>query len=166
MNKLSVLFFITCLTLLIGGCGQKAKKAKAYHQQVLNTVRVVIDGSLDFADAVQSYNKTKAAQGFEQYSSLVNRTISKVKDEGTFDDDTILQHYALETLGFYQSSLQTGFKPLINGLQSEDFNDEQKHMADSLCSDLSINDAQYWKRFNWAEGQFDQKFGITTAEEK
>ncbi len=163
---LSVLFFIACLAFLIGGCNQKAKRAKTYHEQVLSTVRVVIDSSLDFGDAVQSYNKTKAVQGFEQYSGLVNTNISKVQNMGAFDGDTILPHYALEMLNFYKNTLQNGFKPFFQSVRADSFTTEQKAVADSFNSNFSMNEAQYWNRFNWAEGQFDKKFGLVKTEEK
>ena len=166
MKTQPVLFFVLCLLLLVGGCVQKPKRAKTYHEQVLRTIQAVIDSSLDFGDAVQSYNKTKAVQGFEQYANLVNQSITKVKSAGAFDDDTTLQHGALDMLLFYQTTLETGFKPLVQSIQSDEFTPEQKATADSLYTQLTMNESRYWQRFSRDEKRFDQKFELDSSSEK
>ena len=113
MKVKPVLFSALAVALLFSACNQKAKNAKAYHDNLLHSVQVVIDSSLEYGDAVQSHEKDRMFKSQQQYSSLVDRTIAKINADGSFEDDTLLKHYSLELLGFYRTTLDSDFTPFL-----------------------------------------------------
>ena len=164
MKNKRVLFSALALTLLFTACNQKVKKAKAYHDNLLHSVQVVIDSSLEYGDAIQSHDKDRAMRAQQQYSSLVNKTMARIDSIGNFDDDTILKHYSLELLGFYRTSLDKEFTPFLSSLKSNSFSEEESAIADSLYNKLTMTENNYWERFDWADKKFSQKFELSKLE--
>jgi hypothetical protein len=151
-----VLFSALALFVLLTGCNLKAKRAKAYHDNMLHTVRVVIDSSLEYGDAVESHEKDRALRAQQQFSSLVDKTIAGVNAAGNFEGDTTLQHYSLEVLGFYRTSLDRDFAPFLNKVQGNSYTEEESNTADSIYTLLTTTQNNYWERFNWAEKKFSK----------
>ena len=164
MKRQAVLFLVIGLLFALMGCHPKAKKAKIYHDNLLQSVQEVIDASLDYGDAIQSHDKTRAIGGHENYRQLVNNAINKVKARGDFDGDTILQHYSLEMLVFYKTSMEQNFKPLLDSLQQGKFSEQDAQKADSLYAVMTMMENQYWERFNWAERKFYKDFDLEKVE--
>lgn len=164
MKNYSVLFFIIGVLFILSGCHLKAKKAKAYHDNILQQVQDVIDASLDYGDAIQSHDKTRAIAGYTHYSQLVNNAIAKIQTTGDFDGDTSFQHYSLEMLGFYKNSLEGSFKPLLDSIQQGDFSGQAGVKADSLYAAMTMMENQYWERFNWAERKFYKEHKLEKVE--
>ncbi len=164
MKNQSVLFFVIAVVFMITGCHLKAKKAKIYHDNILQSVQDVIDASLDYGDAIQSHDKNRAATGYTHYSQLVNNAITKIRTTGDFEGDTSFQHYSLEMLGFYKTSLEQNFRPLLDSLQQEGFSEKEGQKADSLYSAMTMMESQYWERFNWAERKFSKQYEIEKVE--
>ena len=164
MKKTAVLFFV--LAMICNGCNSKAKQAKQYHDTVLELTQNVIDKSLDFSDAVQSYNKQRATKSLEQYTNLVNETISKIEAEGNFKEDTTLRSFALEMLGFYKETLGNDFAPFLKQVKGNSFTKSETATADSLVTNMTMTENSYWERFNWAEKKFLKENGIEKAEDK
>ena len=164
MKIKSVLFIALVLTLLLTACNQKAKRAKEYHDNLLHSVQVVIDSSLEFGDAVQSHDKDRALKAQRQYSSLVNKTIERINAFGDFEGDTLLKHYSLELLGLYRNTLDKDFTPFLSGIQSNAFNEEQSQAADSLYTILTVTENNYWERFDWAEKKFSKEYELGKLE--
>ena len=161
MKVIPVLFSALAVALLFSACNQKAKNAKAYHDNLLHSVQVVIDSSLEYGDAVQSHEKSRIMKAQQQYSSLVDRTIAKINDAGNFDGDTLLKHYSLELLGFYRTTLDNDFTPFVKTLSDSAFTDQQAFMADSLYSHLTMTENNYWERFDWAEKKFSKQYELS-----
>lgn len=155
MKKTVVLFFV--LAIIGNGCNSKAKQAKQYHDTVLKLTQTVIDHSLDFSDAVQSYDKQLATKSLEQYTNLVNETISKVEAEGNFKEDTTLRSFALEMLSFYKAALNNDFAPFLKQVKGNSFTSNEAATADSLVTNMTMTENSYWERFNWAEKVFERK---------
>lgn len=164
MKKTAVLFFV--LAMIGNGCNSNAKEAKQYHDRVLKLTQTVIDNSLDFSDAVQSYDKERATKALEQYTSLVNETISKVEAVGNFKEDTTLRSFALEMLGFYKETLSNDFAPFLKQVKGNSFTVSETATADSLVTEMTMTENSYWERFNWAEKKFSKEKGIENAESK
>jgi hypothetical protein len=164
MKVKPVLFSALAVALLLSACNQKAKNAKAYHDNLLHSVQVVIDSSLEFGDAVQSHEKARMFKAQQQYSSLVNRTISKINETENFEDDTILKHYSLELLGFYRTTLDKDFTPFLNSVSDSTFTEQQGITADSLYTNLTMTENNYWERFDWAEKKFSRQYELSKLE--
>jgi hypothetical protein len=164
MKNRHVLFIVLAGAIVLAGCNQKAKRAQKYHDNCLHSIQAVIDSSLDYGDGIQSYEKERAFKAQERYSNVVNNAISKIKEAKDFDDDTILQHYSQELLGFYKASLDNQFKPFLSTVKGDLFSDEEKHAADSLYMNFTSTQSRYWDRFEWAEKQFDKKYGLEKPE--
>lgn len=166
MKKRHVLFSVLGIVLLLNGCNLKAKRAKQYHDDMLRNVQAVIDSSLEFGDALQSHHKTNAMDGYGQYADLVGKTILKVQNQGNFEGDSTLEHYSLELLGFYKATLERQFKPMLTAVKGDEFSEEEAHIVDSLYENLTMNESQYWERFNWAEKKFYKDNQIEKTETK
>ena len=164
MNRVAVLFSVCLLTLLLAGCHEKEKRAKQYHDAVLQSVQAVIDNSLDYGDAVQSYEKSRAIQGHEKYSALVNITFTKIEEIKDFEGDTTMQYFSKELLGFYKTTLNNELDPFLQSVRAENFSPEEMNIADSLMSKLTMSESQYWERFNWAEKKFYKEENIGKVE--
>ena len=161
MKVKSVLFIALAASLIFSACNQKAKKAKAYHDNLLHSVQVVIDSSLEYGDAVQSHEKTRMLKAQQQYSSLVDRTIAKINADASFEEDTLLKHYSLELLGFYRTTLDNDFTPFLKTVSDSAFTDQQAFTADSLYSHLTMTENNYWERFDWAEKKFSKQYELS-----
>jgi hypothetical protein len=166
MKKQRVLFSVLAFTVLLWGCHLKEKRARQYHDDMLRSVQVVIDSSLEYGDALQSHQKTRAMNAYAQYAALVNKSLQKVQTQGNFEGDTTLLHYSLELLGFYKAALDAQFKPALAGIKAEAFTDDEAHDVDSLYENLTMNESQYWDRFNWAEKKFYKDNRIEKTEAK
>ena len=164
MKSSRVLFSVLTLLVLFTACNQKARRAKEYHDNLLHSVQVVIDSSLEYGDAIQSHDKDRAMRAQQLYSSLVDKTIANIHQSGNFDGDTLLNHYALELLGFYRTSLDKDFTPFLNSVQSNAFTEEQSVAADSLYTKLTMTENNYWERFDWAEKKFSKQYELSSLE--
>lgn len=164
MKRISVLFSVCLLITLLIGCHQKEKRAKEYHDAVLQSVQAVIDSSLDYGDAVQSYEKERALQSHEKYSALVNGTISKIEMLKDFEGDTTLEFFSKELLSFYKTTLDKELQPFLQSVKAETFSPEEMQVADSLMSKLTMTESLYWERFNWAEKKFYKEENIGKVE--
>ena len=161
MKVKPVLFTALAAMLLFTACNQKAKKAKAYHDNLLHSVQVVIDSSLEYGDAVQSHEKARMLKAQQQYSSLVDRTIASINDAGNFEGDTSLKYYSLELLGFYRKTLDKDFTPFLNSISDSSFTEQEGTMADSLYTNLTMTENNYWDRFDWAEKKFSKQYELS-----
>ena len=164
MKNKRVLFSALVAILLFSACNQKAKRAKEYHDNLLHSVQVVIDSSLEYGDAIQSHDKGRAIRAQQQYSSLVNKTMANIEAKGNFEDDTILKHYSLELLGFYRTTLDKNFTPFLNSIKANEFSAEESTTADSLYSNLTMTENNYWERFDWAEKKFSKQYELGKLE--
>jgi len=164
MKRTHVLFSVFALLMLITGCNQKAKRAKAYHDNLLHSVQVVIDSSLEYGDAIQSHDKDRAIRAQQLYSSLIDRTIANINAAGNFEDDTLLKYYSLELLGLYRNTLDKDFTPFLSSIQSNSFSEDQSLTADSLYTKLTMTENNYWERFDWAEKQFSKQYELSKLE--
>ena len=164
MKVKPVLFSALTALMLFTACNQKAKKAKAYHDNLLHSVQVVIDSSLEYGDAVQSHEKDRMLKAQQQYSSLVDRTISGINEKGNFEGDTSLKYYSLELLGFYRTSLDKQFTPFLNRVSSNSFTEQEAFTADSLYTQLTMTENNYWERFDWAEKKFSKQYELNKLE--
>ena len=161
MKVKPVLFSALAVALLFSACNQKAKNAKAYHDNLLHSVQVVIDSSLEYGDAVQSHEKDRMFKSQQQYSSLVDRTIAKINADASFEEDTLLKHYSLELLGFYRTTLDNDFTPFLKTVSDSAFTDQQAFTADALYSHLTRTENNYWERFDWAEKKFSKQYELS-----
>jgi hypothetical protein len=159
-----VLFSALVAILLFSACNQKAKRAREYHDNLLHSVQVVIDSSLEYGDAIQSHDKDRATRAQKQYSSLVDKTIAKIEEAGNFDGDTSLKYYSLELLGFYRTTLDKDFTPFLNSIKANEFTEEESAAADSLYNKLTMTENNYWERFDWAEKKFSKQFELSKLE--
>ena len=150
----------------MASCNLKAKRARQYHDDVLRSVQVVIDSSLEFGDAIQSHQKDHALGGYEQYDALVNKTITKIEGAGNFEGDSTLHRYSLELLNFYKGTLERELKPVLTALKANEMDPDETHLVDSLYENFTINESQYWDRFNWAEKKFYKDNKLETTEKK
>jgi len=164
MKSSYVLFSALLLSLFFTACNQKAKRAKEYHDNLLHSVQVVIDSSLEFGDAIQSHDKDRAIRAEKYYSSLVDRTIGSIKNTGDFEGDTSLKYFSLELLGFYRTSLDNDFTPFLKSVTDSTFNEAQGTAADSLYSKLTMTENNYWERFDWAEKKFSKQYELGKLE--
>ncbi|MBL0309098.1 MAG: hypothetical protein IPP77_05295 [Bacteroidetes bacterium] len=164
MKRISVLFFVCLFAIWQPSCNSKAKQAKTYHEQILLSVQAVIDSSLDFGDAVQSYEKQRIISTERNYAGLVNRTMNKINATGSFRQDTVLQYYANEMLAFYKKSLEDDILPYALTLPEGELSEVQKHTLDSLYAKMTMMENKYWARFDWAEKKFYQENEISKAE--
>lgn len=163
--KTKVVLFIACMLIFaLSGCHLKAKRAKEYHDKMLQSIQTVIDHSLDYGDAIQSYEKSKAWQAQEKYTGLVQQTFSAVNAMKDFEGDTTLITYSKELLEFYSHTLNDKMKPFLNSVKDETFSAEEMQVADSLMTELNMTESQYWERFNWAEKKFYKEQEIGTVE--
>src|SRR5687767_12089138 len=140
-----VVLFSIAATLLLFSCTSKAKRARQYHDKLLLQVQVVIDSSLDFNDAIQSYNKNTAFNVYGNYYDLVNRSRSAIVEAGDFGEDTILKSFSLELLNFYDGTLAREFRPFLNSIKEQQFSEADKQVADSLVAKFSAAENQYWE---------------------
>jgi hypothetical protein len=161
MKKPVVLFSVSLLIIALASCHLKEKRAKTYRDSILQRVQVVIDSSLDYGDAVQSYEKARALKGHENFLSLVNSAITQTGELKDFEGDTTLQVFSKELLTFYKTTLDNELGPFLQSVKSETFSAEESQVADSLITKLTMTENQYWERFNWAEKKFykDEKIG-------
>lgn len=164
MKQYSVLFSVCFLALCFTSCNSKAKRAKIYHDQLLQSVQRVIDHSLDYSDGIQSYEKNKALKAHTDYLTLVNKTLDQVQANENFGEDTVLQHHAVELLMFYKNALEQDFQPLLTSVSSEIFSEEERLATDSIYAKMTMMENQYWARFDWAEKKFYKENEISTAE--
>ena len=162
--RLPVLFFICLFFFALSACNFKEKRAKEYHDNILQSVQQVIDNSLDYADAVQSYKKSEAQRGYEKYSALVNSTLLKLEKLKDFEGDTTMEYYSKELLNFYKQSLQNNIQPFLQSVEQETFSPKEVQTADSLITDFNMSENQYWERFNWAEKKFYKEQGLFKVE--
>ena len=160
MRTISVLFTVCLLT----SCNLKEKRAKEYHDAVLQSVQGVIDNSLDYGDAVQSYEKTRALQAHEKYVALVNTTLAKIETLKDFEGDTTMEYFSKELLGFYKNTLDKELLPFLQSVKEETFSTEEMQVADSLMTNLAMTESRYWERFNWAEKKFYKEENIGEVE--
>jgi hypothetical protein len=164
MKNKRVLFSALAGVMLFSACNLKAKRAKEYHDNLLHSVQVVIDSSLEYGDAIQSHDKDRAIRAQQQYSSLVDKTIAKIEAAGNFEGDTSLKYYSLELLGFYRTSLDKDFTPFLSSLKSNEFSEEESAAADSLYTRLTTTQNNYWDRFDWAEKKFSKQYELKKLE--
>ncbi len=164
MKKLSVLFSASLLIICLVGCHFKEKRAKQYRDTILQSVQVVIDSSLDYGDALQSYERARALQSHQKYSALVNSTLTKIEGMKDFEGDTTLQVFSKELLVFYKNTLDNEINPFLQSVKGEAFSPEETLVADSLMIKLTMSENQYWERFNWAEKKFYKEEKIATVE--
>lgn len=164
MKQLSVLFSVCLIIVLLTGCNRKEKRAKEYHDAVLQSVQAVIDKSLDYGDGIQSYEKARAVQAQEKYSALVNSTLAKINELKDFEGDTTMHFYSKELLGFYKATLDKELNPFLQSVKGETFSPEETLVADSLMSKLTMTESLYWERFNWAEKKFYKEENIGKVE--
>jgi len=164
MKRISVLFTVCLFVIALAGCHFKEKRAKEYHDNVLQSVQGVIDNSLDYGDAVQSYEKTRALQAHKKYSALVNSTILKIETLKDFEGDTTMEFFSKELLGFYKRTLDNELSPFLQSVKAEAFSPEEILVADSLMGNLNMTESRYWERFNWAEKKFYKEENIGKVE--
>jgi hypothetical protein len=127
-------------------------------------VQPVIDSSLGYGDVMQTHVKQAAINANSKYLALVNQTLTKVEAAKDFEGDTVLSHYSLEMLGFYKNALEKSFKPALEGTKAEAFSPEEAALIDSLYTDFTMRENQYWDRFNWAEKKFSKEQEIEKVE--
>ena len=164
MNRTSVLFCICLLITVLSGCHQKEKRAKQYHDTILQSVQAVIDSSLDYADGIQTYQKSRATQAHQKYSALVNQTMVKVETLKDFEGDTTMEVFSKELLTFYKNKLDKELNPFLQSVKAEAFSPEETQTADSLITQFTMDENQYWERFNWAEKKFYKEEGMGKVE--
>ena len=164
MKRIAVLFSISMFMLLLAGCHLKEKRAKQYHDEVLQSVQMVIDNSLDYGDGVQSYKKSAALQAHEKYSAMVNSSLSKIEKLKDFESDTTMEHYSNELLSYYKTTLNNELQPFLESVKDETFSPEEMLVADSLMGKLTMTESLYWERFNWAEKKFYKEQNIAKVE--
>jgi len=164
MKLLPVLFTVCLLIFALQACHLKEKRAKQYHDTVLQNVQAVIDKSLDYADGIQSYEKGKAVEAHQKYLELVNSTLSKIESMKDFEGDTTLVVYSKELLNYYKTTLEKGHSGFIQSIKANVFSPEETAAADSIMSDFAMTENKYWERFDWAEKKFYKEENIGKVE--
>ena len=161
MKRLCVLFSVCLLIFGLTACNLKEKRAKEYHDALLQSVQSVIDKSLDYADGIQSYEKAKAIEAHQKYSDLVNSTLSKIENMKNFEGDTTLVVYSKELLNYYKTTLEKDHSIFLQSIKTDVFSTEETAIADSIMSDFAMTENKYWERFDWAEKKFykDENIG-------
>jgi hypothetical protein len=160
MKGIRVLFSTLLLLALLAACNQKAKKAKAYHDDLVHAVHVVVDSSLEFGDALTSHDKARSVRAGEQFSSLLDKTTVAIKARGDFEGDAGLKYNALKLLYLYRTSLDGDFMPFLNTLNSNSFTEQESIAADSLYVKFNTVEKDDWEKFNVAEKKFCEQHGL------
>ena len=163
MKGKRVLFSILLALVLLVACNQKAKKAKAYHDDLVHSVHVVVDSSLEFGEAITSHDKARAIRAGEQFSSLLDKTTVAIKVKGDFEGDAALKYNALKLLYIYRTSLDGDFMPLLNSMNSNLFTEQDSFVADSLYTKFNMTEKDYWQKFNVAEKNFCEQHGLNES---
>ncbi|HLP21287.1 MAG TPA: hypothetical protein VK174_13335 [Chitinophagales bacterium] len=164
MRAIAVLFSVCLLTFALSSCHLKEKRAKEYHDTILQKVQAVIDNSLEYGDALQSYEKNRALQSQQKYLTMVNETMAKIEEMKDFEGDTTLHVYSRELLAFYKKTLEKEHGPFLQAVTADAFSDEEKLIADSLTGKFAMDENLYWERFNWAERKFYKEEDIALVE--
>ena len=164
MKTHSVLFIVCISTLYFTSCNTKVQRAKQYHDRMVKSAQAVVDRSLDFGDALQSYEKNRSTSELQEYRALVDQTAKQVQEQGRFGDDTVLVHYTLELLAFYQQSLGNTFQPFLSLVKENSFSDAERRICDSLIADMTMMENRHWARFDWAEKKFYYENELSRAE--
>jgi len=164
MNHNYVLFAVFITLFAESSCNTGAKNAKQYHDNMVQKAQAVIDSSLDYVDAIQSYDKVRALQLHGRYSSLVENAIAAVGEQGDYKGDTVLRAFTLEMLGFYKTTLNNEFGPFLNSIKAATFSEAEIAISDSLITKMTGSENQYWERFNWAEKKFYKEHEVSKAE--
>lgn len=164
MRAVAVLFSACLLTFCLSSCNLKEKRAKEYRDTILQSIQLVIDNSLDYGDAMQSYEKNRALQSQQKYLTLVNETIVKVEALKDFEGDTTLQVYSKELLTFYKNTLEKEHQPFLQSVKADIFSEDEIIIADSLTGKFAMDENKYWERFNWAEKKFYKEQDIALVE--
>ena len=55
---------------------------------------------------------------------------------------------------------------MLTAVKGDEFSEEEAHIVDSLYENLTMNESQYWERFNWAEKKFYKDNQIEKTETK
>jgi hypothetical protein len=160
MKRKRVLFSILLALALLVACNQKAKKVKAYHDDLVHSVHVVVDSSLEFGDAITSHDKSRTVRAVEQFSSLLDKTTAAIKAKGDYEGDAALKYNALKLLYLYRTSLDGDFMPFLSGMNSNSFTAQESFVADSLYAKFNMAEKDYWEKFNVAEKKFCEQHGL------
>lgn len=164
MKTLSVLFIVCLSAPYFTSCNTKAQRARQYHDRMVKSVQAVVDHSLDFGDALQSYEKNRSLSALVKYRQLVDQSLKQVEEQGRFGEDTVLVHYTLELLTFYRQSLDNTFQPFLSSVKENHFSDEERSRCDSLYAEMTMMENRHWARFDWAEKKFYNENEVSKAE--
>jgi hypothetical protein len=164
MKNAVVLFTVFLALLSASSCHLKAKKAKTYRDEILEQVKVVVDASLGFSDAVFTHRKQDAVLAVESYSSTVKKSITAVEAKGEFSGDTMLRAASLFLLNFYDKTLHTQYKPFYEKVNTDELSVTEAKAIDSITEKFMMDENHYWGLFDAAEKNFYRKNEIKKVE--
>jgi hypothetical protein len=164
MFRLKSIFVITSLIFILFSCRDKAKKAKVYHDYIVQLTAVVTDSVIDYADAIHSGSKTVGIAVTNNYLNLIQRTIDSVNTKGNFEGDSSLRVSSVGLLLFYQNYISQNFTPYFNSLSSDSLSESQLNVADSLHRKMMDDEVQHWSNFNNAEKKFSDTYDLMSLE--
>lgn len=164
MFRTKSIFVITSLSFILLSCREKAKKAKIYHDSIVQLTAVVTDSVIDYADAIHSGYKPLSIDVTNTYLNLIKRTIDSVNSKGSFEGDSSLSVSSIGLLSFYQNYITQNFKPFFYSIQKDSLSESEILIADSLHRKMMDDEVQYWNNFNNAEKKFSDTYDLMSLE--
>jgi hypothetical protein len=164
MFRIKSIFVITSLVFILFSCRDKAKRAKIYHDAIVQLTAVVTDSVIDYADAIHSGSKTVSIAVTDNYLNLIKRTIDSVNIKGNFEGDSSLRVSSVGLLSFYQNYITQNFTPYFNSLLNDSLSEPQINIADSLHRKMMDDEVQFWNNFNNAEKKFSDTYDLMSLE--
>lgn len=164
LTKYSLLCLVAMFMLF--SCNMKAKKAKAYHDNVLLTTQGIIDSFLLYKDAIATYNKQTALEGHAAYSKQVDNALSKLEPMEDFDGNVNFKNSCVAIINFYKVNLTQRMEPFLNTVKGPEFTDTEAYMADSLLDVITNTEMPLWEQLDRTEKKFYRDFNLQVLEQK
>lgn len=148
---------------VLSGCKENTKSAKAYHDNIYQSVDTIINSVFELDNHLQDDSVSMAKESYDKLLNIVTTNNKLVEEKGDFNGDDSFRQASLNLLHFYKDYTEKDFNKALQIATKDSLTEQDQSGITAIIDRFYDEESKYIDAFNKASYDFGDKYKIYKA---